>query len=235
MIKIFADGADYNDIMRLYQDKRISGFTTNPALLKKAGVKNYEAFIREVSESIKDKPLSFEVIADDEKEMIRQAEKIQAYGDNIYVKIPITYTGGEYTSRVIGILSSNKIQLNVTAITTRLQVEYCTNSFCFGLSKSIISVFAGRISDTGKNAKKVIKSIKEMVEDTTYSNNTELLWASTREIHNIKDAEECGCDIITIGPDILKKLDLIGKNLNDMSLDAVRGFYKDALDSGYTL
>jgi transaldolase len=230
-IKIFADGANLDDIKRLNNDPLISGMTTNPALIRKAGISNYEDFIKEVVSIVKYKPVSFEVIADDFDEMIYQAKKIAKYGNNIYVKIPVTDTKKNLTTEVLEKLSISGIKLNVTAIMTLDQVKSVCRTIG-NTAPSIISVFAGRISDTQRDIVPIMEEAKRFVESY---DNQELLWASTRSIDNIRQAEKIGVDIITITPDILKKLGLKHKNLEDYSLETVQEFYRDAKKAGYTL
>lgn len=229
-IKLFADGADIGEMYELYKNGIIDGITTNPTLMKKAGVKNYEQFAKSVLKLIPDMPISFEVFSDNLYYMEMQTRKIASWGDNVYVKIPVTNTEGVYTTSLIEKLSKDGIKLNITAILTLDQIEIITKS----LSKetpSIISVFAGRIADTGVDPIHIIQSVTKNVDNK----NIEILWASTREILNIIQAERCGCDIITVPPDILKKLPMIGKDLKELSLETVRQFYNDALSSGYKI
>jgi transaldolase len=230
-IKIFADGANLEDIIRLNEDPRISGMTTNPTLLKKAGIVDYKEFAKEVLKHVKEKPVSFEVIADTEIEMVRQASSLASLADNVFVKIPITNTKGMSTSRVINELSRNKIKLNVTAIFTHNQVQEVSNIIC-DFTPAIISVFAGRIADTQVDPVPLMKLYKKIISPWK---NQELLWASPREILNLKQAEECGCDIITMTPDLIAKMDLKNKDLTEYSLDTVQMFYGDAQKAGYIL
>ena len=229
MIKIFADGANKQDIIELNKNQRISGFTTNPTLLRKAGISNYKEFALDIL-SIIDKPISFEVIADDLNEMERQAIEIASWGKNIYVKIPITNTKGESTYTIIKSLSERGIKLNITAITTIKQVKKILPA----LEKSngaYISIFAGRIADTGINPLLIMKQALKLIKNI----NIELIWASPRELYNVVQAEDIGCHIITCTNDILKKLSLLGKDLTEYSLDTVKMFYNDAKLSGYEL
>jgi len=231
-IKLFADGADYNDIIRLNEDDRIDGFTTNPTLLRKAGVDDYESFAKSVLTKIKDKPISFEVFDDSLDGMINQALYISKWGDNVYVKIPIMNTKGVGTRDIIKYLSDKSVNINVTAIMTKEQVENIIpviNKY----AKTIISVFAGRIADTLIDPSQIIKDVYQYY--TSGYDNIELLWASTRELLNIKQAKDSWADIITVSPSILKKMDLIGKNLETYSLETVQMFYNDAKESGYIL
>lgn len=232
-IKIFADGSDIKEIFDLYENnKLVKGFTTNPSLMKKAGVTNYEAFIKEVTSKIKDLSISFEVFADDHDGMLYQAEKIASFGENVYVKIPITNTKGEYTTPVIQKLIDKKIKINVTAIFTNDQIYELKNLPNDNVYENmIISVFAGRIADTGRNPMNIINF-------AVYNRrtNTDILWASTREIYNIYQAEESGCDIITASTDQIKKFSILqNKNLTEYSLETVKMFYDDAKSSGLSL
>lgn len=230
-IKLFADGADIGEMYELYNKKTVSGFTTNPSLLKKANVKGYEEFAKQVINLIPDLPISFEVFSDDLEIMEKEARKISEWGDNVYVKVPITNTIGTCTTPIIKSLSEDGIKLNITAILTLSQVEMVTKT----LSKttpSIISIFAGRIADTGIDP---IHTMRMSVIKTKQYKNIEILWASTRELINIFQAEKCGCDIITVTPDILKKLPMIGKDLKELSLETVRQFYNDAISAGYKI
>jgi len=229
MIEIYADGANIENIIELNKDMLISGFTTNPSLLKKAGVTNYEEFGREVLKHVKEKPVSFEVISDNLEEMENQALKIASWGGkNVFVKIPISNTLGITTYGVINRLSSYGIKINVTAIFTLTQIENAIKSL--DGNPGIISIFAGRIEDTGVDAAPFFEWVhrKELIQ----SFDIKLLWASTREIFSIVKAEECGADIITVSHDLLKKMSLKGKNLQEYSLETVKQFYNDALESG---
>lgn len=230
-IKIFADGAKIEDFKTLCSLPYIKGFTTNPTLMKKAGVTDYEGFIKEVLPIIEDKPVSFEVIADDFIEMKRQALKLNKYGNNIYVKIPITNTSGESSILLIGDLIKDGIKINITAILTLNQVSELSEVLISGVP-TIVSVFAGRIADTGVDPVPVMKKSREFLYGLE---NVELLWASPRELLNIYHAEDSGCDIITVLPEILKKLDCIGYDLQKFSLDTVKMFYNDAISSGLKL
>ena len=231
-IKIFADGADLDQMIEQNENPLISGFTTNPTLLRKSGVTNYEQFAKDALRYIDEKPISFEVFADEWKEMERQSLKIASWGENVYVKIPITNTKGQSSCRLISNLTKQGIKINVTAIMTYEQV--CDVSIVLqDYSPSIISVFGGRIADTLRNPENIMKMTKYAIR--TYSNNQELLWASPREILNVLQAEQMGVDIITLTNDLIKKLTLIGKNLDEYSLETVQLFYNDALKSGYTL
>lgn len=229
-IKIFADGSNIKEIFDLYENnKLVKGFTTNPSLMKKAGVTNYIDFIKQVTSKIKDLSISFEVFADDEKEMINQAKKIASFGKNIHVKIPITNTKGEYTLDVIESLIEEDIKVNVTAVFTETQIDLL-KSVLPNNKNNIVSIFAGRISDTGRNPIPYIEYTQKVLK-----NNCEILWASTRHVYNIYEAEQVNCDIITVTPDQIKKLSLKNKDLSEYSLETVKMFYDDATSSGLIL
>jgi len=230
-VKIFADGADKAAILDLYAKPWISGFTTNPTLMRKAGIRDYEAFARDILSAIPDRPISLEVFADDFCEMERQAHIIRSWADNVYVKIPVTNTRREPSLDLICRLSHSGIKINVTAILTLAQVRDVTQSLAGG-APSCVSVFAGRIADTGIDPMPLMMAAVEMVR--TYP-NMELIWASPRELLNVVQADQIGCHIITVTNDILKKLDLLGRDLVDYSLDTVKMFYDDACKSGFTL
>ena len=230
-IKIFADGADKASIVELAKKTWIKGFTTNPSLMKKAGVKDYQKFAKEILKIIKNKPVSFEVFSDDFREMERQAKLINSWGENAYVKIPITNTKGKSSFDLVKSLSCDGIKLNITAVFTLEQVKHIIKALS-PKTPFIISIFAGRIADTGKNPIPIMKKASKIISGFKKS---ELLWASSRELLNIFQAEESNCDIITVSPDILKKLELIGKNPKQFSLETVKMFYKDAQAAGYKL
>ena len=232
MIKIFADGADAVKMLENRKRGVVSGFTTNPTLMRKAGVLKYREFARLVLEQIPDMPISFEVFSDDFVWMERDAEEIASWGKNVYVKIPIQTTKGEYTLSVLKNLSNQGIKVNVTAILTNSQVRRAVSSLNDDVP-AIISVFAGRIADTGVDPMPIMR---EAVFSThSASDNFECLWASCREVLNIKQAEQCGCDIITVPNDILKKMEMFGKDLNELSLETVQMFYDDAKAAGYSI
>ena len=230
-IKIFADGADLVSIENLNKNQDISGFTTNPSLMKKAGVIDYKKFCQDVLKITKNKPVSFEIFSDDLDEMYDQANEIASWGKSIFVKIPITNSKGEKTSGLIKKLLENKIKCNVTAILTIQQVKEI-----YEISNSetdvIISIFAGRIADTGIDP---ILMMSEAVNICKTKKNIEILWASTRELINIFQANQINCQIITVPHDILKKISLIGKNLEDLSLETVQMFLTDATKAGYKI
>ena len=228
-IKLYCDGADLEDITRLSKDASIEGFTTNPTLMKKAGIEDYYSFAVEAVSIVKPKPISLEVFSDDLEEMYQQAKKLSALGDNVYVKIPVTNTKGTYTGPILTRLSNEGVKLNVTAI---FSIEQVLN-VCSSLNNAIpavISVFAGRIADTGVDPVPHMAVCREIVPD-----GFELLWASPREVLNVYQAEASGCNIITATPSILSKLSLKGKSLEQFSLETVQMFYNDASSAGYKL
>ena len=231
-IKIFADGADLKSMTDLKKNIIIKGFTTNPTLMRKAGINNYEDFAKNVLNTISDLPVSFEVFADEAIEIEKQAIKISKWGENVNVKIPITNTKGESLIPSIKKLSDLGIQLNITALLTIQQVENTVNVLNSEIF-NIISVFAGRIADTGLDPKATMKNSKDIISSKLLK--TELLWASPRQALNILEAEDVGCDIITITPELLYKTSNFGKNLDQLSLETVKMFYDDALKAGYTL
>ncbi len=229
--KIFADGADKAGILEMYKKPYIKGFTTNPTLMRKAGVPDYEAFAIDILRSISDRPISFEVFSDDFEEMESQARKIAKWGSNVYVKIPVTNTKGESAGRLIARLAQAGVKLNVTAMMTLGQVRDVSAALALGPA-ACVSVFAGRIADTGRDPVPLMAAAVEMLQ--MYP-NIELIWASPRELLNIFQADEIGCHIITVTNDILKKLELVGKSLEDYSLDTVKMFRNDAMTAGFTL
>ena len=231
-IKIFADGASLPSMLASARDPRIAGFTTNPTLMHKAGLTDYRAFAHEVLAAIKDKPISFEVFADEIPEMRRQAREIATWGDNVYVKIPITNTRREPASGLIRELSTAGVKLNVTAICTLEQVRDTAQALKGG-APSVVSVFAGRIADTGRDPIPLMKEALQICRAAAPS--IELLWASPRELLNMIQAAEVGCDIITVTPDLFKKLELVGKDLGEFSLETVQMFYRDAQPAGFKL
>ena len=233
-VDIFADGANKHDIFELDKNPLIKGFTTNPTLMRKAGVLDYKAFAFDILSSIKYKPISFEVLADDFKEMKRQAKEIASWGENVYVKIPITNTKGESSVKLIKDLSDAKVKINVTAVMTTEQVEEVLPALQ-NAPACYISIFAGRIANTGRNPITTMKTVLKMLVHYNNKNNIELIWASPRELLNIIQAHEVGCHIITATNDILEKLHLINKDLNEFSLETVRMFYNDAQKAGYKI
>jgi transaldolase len=230
-IKIFADGADLKSMKALAADPRIKGFTTNPSLVRKAGVADYTSFAMDVLKVIPDRPVSFEVFADELEEMEAQARTIARWGKNVYVKIPVTNTKRQSTAPIITRLSKAGVALNVTAIFTLQQVREVTDALDAG-TPAVVSVFAGRVADTGVDPEPLMRQSAEIMKAKP---KAELLWASPRELLNIYQADNCGCHIITVQPDVLSKLDLVGKDLEAYSLETVQGFYKDAVAAGYKI
>lgn len=230
-LKMFADGADKKEITRLNADERVSGFTTNPTLMRKAGVEDYLAYSREIAEMVAPKPISLEVIADTLDEMERQARLLDALGPNVYVKIPITTTNGTSTAALSRKLSHDGLKLNVTAIFTRAQVEETVEALNGG-APSVVSVFAGRIADAGVDPVPLMQDYSTL---TSPHQGMELLWASPREVLNVVQAEETGCQIITMTPDLWAKLPSIGKDLGQFSLETVQMFADDAAASQFEL
>jgi transaldolase len=230
-IKIFADGADKAGMLEMYRNPLVRGFTTNPTLMRKAGVRDYEAFARDVLACITDRPISLEVLADEFAEMENQARTIADWADNVLVKIPVTNTRGESSAGLVRRLSQDGIKLNVTALLTLDQVRMVTTALAGGAPASV-SVFAGRIADTGRDPVPVMAAAVDILRETS---NAELIWASPRELLNIFQADAVGCHIITATNDILKKLTLLGKDLSEYSLETVKMFYSDALASGFAL
>ena len=230
-VKLFADGADKQGILEMNGNSNISGFTTNPTLMKIAGVKDYKAFALDILSEIQDKSISFEVFSDDFEEMERQALDIASWGDNIYVKIPITNTKAESSLPLIESLSKNGVKLNVTAMMTLEQVELVLPALSEGPA-SYVSVFAGRIADAGLDPLPIMTSVVGLLKN--YS-NIELIWASPRELYNVVQANDIGCHIITATNNILKKLPSLGKDLTQFSLETVQMFRNDAIEAGYNL
>ena len=228
-IKLFADGADKAAMLGLYANPMIQGFTTNPTLMRKAGISDYAAFARDILCEIRDRPISLEVFADEFDEMERQSRLIATWGPNVYVKIPVTNTRREPALDLINRLSHEGIRLNITAIMTLDQVHDVAAALAGG-APSNVSVFAGRIADTGRDPVPLMAKAVEMV---SVHPGMELIWASPREVLNIFQADAIGCHIITATPDILQKLSLAGKDLDEYSLDTVKMFYTDAAKSGY--
>ncbi len=231
MIKIFADGADIDGIKEMCDNPSIKGFTTNPTLMRKAGVEDYEAFARDVLDVVTELPISFEVFADDLDEMEKQARKIASWGHNVNVKIPVTNTKGEFTGPIIESLSAAGVQLNVTAIMTLDQVR-AVGAALDADTAAIVSVFAGRIADAGIDP---IPHMAEALEILKDKPKAELLWASPRELYNIIQAASIGCHIITVSNDVLKKMALFGKDLDEYSLETVKMFYNDAKSASYSI
>lgn len=230
-VKIFADGADKKNILEMQRNPLIKGFTTNPTLMYKAGVTNYEAFAKDVLSVIKDKSVSFEVLSDDFAEMRKQALKIASWGDNVYVKIPVMNTRAHSAVDLIRKLANAGVKQNVTALMTLNQVRDVVDALK-NSQAATISIFAGRVADTGMDP---IPIMKEALEILRPYPQIELIWASPRELLNIFQADEIGCHIITVTHDLLKKLNLIGKDLREFSLETVRMFYDDAMKAGLSL
>ena len=230
-VKIFSDGADKKDMLEMNSKTFIKGLTTNPSLMKKAGIEDYEAFAKDILSTIKKKPISFEVFSDDFDDMEKQAMEIASWADNVYVKIPITNTKKESSKELIKRLAEKKVKLNITAIMTLDQVKTVL-SVLENKVPSIISVFAGRIADTGRDP---IPLMNDCLKEMKINSNSELLWASPRELLNIIQADQIGCHIITVTKDIIKKLQFANYNLEDYSLDTVKMFYKDAVDAGFKI
>jgi transaldolase len=231
-IKIFADGADLEGMISLYRNPLIKGLTTNPTLMRKAGIQDYESFARDALAFVKDKPISFEVFSDEFSEMKRQALKIRDWQQNVFVKIPITNSRGESSIPLIRELAEAQVQLNITAILTLKQVREVAAALRPDV-QAVVSVFAGRIADTGKNPESIMRASKELLADLP---KAELLWASVREVLNIVEADECGCDIVTVPHDILNKaLKMIGSDLEALSLATVQMFAQDADQAGFSL
>lgn len=230
-IRIFSDGADVREMQSAAAAGLVRGFTTNPTLMRKSGVSDYAAFAREALAAVAGMPISFEVFADDFDEMERQARLIATWGDSVYVKIPVTNTKGESSVELIRRLSAAGVKLNVTAILTLAQVREVVAALD-RQTRAIVSVFAGRIADTGRDPVPLMRDAALIVSDKP---KAELLWASPRELLNIFQAEECGCDIITVTPELLRKLELVGRSLDELSLDTVRMFHTDAAAAGFTL
>jgi transaldolase len=231
-IKIFADGADLEGIAELYKKPFIRGLTTNPTLMRKSGISDYEAFAKSVLEIVKDKPISFEVFSDEFSEMHRQALKIRTWQSNVYVKIPITNTRGDSSIPLIRELAADGVQLNITAVLTRAQIEAVVEVLN-PATPTVVSIFAGRIADTGVDPMPLMRDARRILNRLA---RAELLWASVREVLNIFQAAECHCQIVTVPHDILgKAISLCGMDLTDLSLDTVKMFHADALNAGFCL
>ena len=231
MIKLFADGAEKQGILEMYNNPSIDGFTTNPTLMRKAGITDYVTFAKEILDEITDKPVSFEVFADEYKEMEQQALKISKWGENVYVKIPVMNTKMMPSYELIRHLSLKGVKINITAIMTLEQVRLVSESVIGGPS-CFVSVFAGRIADTGVDP---VPLMRQALKILKIAPNAELLWASPREVLNVYQAESIGCPIITATNDILKKLNLKAKDLTEFSQETVQMFYQDAQASGFKL
>lgn len=230
-IKIYADGADREAMLEMYANPLVSGFTTNPTLMRKSGVSDYRSFAREILQLIPDRPISFEVFADEFAEMEQQALEIASWGENVIVKIPVTNTRGQSSVNLLRWLSGAGVKLNVTALLTLDQVRTVAEVLGGG-PPCKISVFAGRIADTGRDPVPVMAAAVELLRPHP---NLELIWASPRELLNLFQANSVGCHIITATTDVLKKLSLIGKDLREFSLETVKMFYEDARKAGYRL
>jgi len=230
-VQIFADGADKAGMLEMYANPYVKGLTTNPTLMKKVGITDYRAFCKDILTHIKDKPLSFEVFSDDFAEMERQALEIASWGENVYVKIPITNTKKETCYALVKKLAAQKVKLNVTALMTLSQVRDVV-AVLNPVVPSYVSVFAGRIADTGRDPVPVMAAAVELLKLTPAA---ELIWASPRELLNIYQADEVGCQVITVTNDIIKKLSLVDYDLDEFSLDTVKMFYNDAVAAGFKL
>jgi len=230
-IKLFADGANLNNIIELNNQPYIKGFTTNPTLMKQSGVSNYKLFAREILKNIGNKSISFEVLSDDFREMVRQAHEIASWGENVYVKIPISNCAGELTTTLVKNLVRQGFKLNITALMTLDQITKITQQLDSSIP-TYLSIFGGRIADTGRDPIETFEKALELIGDLT---KCEIIWASPRELLNIFQAEKVGCHIITLTNDLLKKLPLIGKDLNSYSQDTVKMFVEDANNSSLEL
>ena len=230
-VKIFADGADKAGVLEMYRNPLIKGFTTNATLMRKAGVADYTALARDILQAIPDRPISFGVLSDELDEMERQAHKIANWGNHVYVKIPITNTRGESALELIHDLAGAGVKVNVTAMLTLDQIRDASAALAGG-PPAFVSLFAGRVADTGRDPMPMMAAAVELIR--MYP-NVELLWASPRELLNIFQADAVGCHIITATNDVLKKLELVGKDLREFSLETVKMFHDDALKAGYTL
>ena len=230
-VKLFADGADLQGMLALYREPYIKGFTTNPTLMRKAGITNYAAFARDLLRAIPDRPISFEVFSDEFPEMERQAREIASWGSNVYVKIPVSNTRRQPAYDLVRRLSHDGLQINVTAVMTLGQVEAVTDALTEGAS-SCISVFAGRIADTGRDP---LPLMAEALRIMARASRAELIWASPRELLNIFHADSIGCHIITVTHDVLKKLAIVGKPLEEYSLETVQLFYNDATAAKFSV
>ncbi|MGZ5280362.1 MAG: transaldolase [Pseudobdellovibrionaceae bacterium] len=230
-VKIFADGADKAGMLEMAAKPFVKGLTTNPTLMRKAGITDYRAFAKDILSEIKDKPLSFEVFSDDFAEMERQAMEIASWGSNVYVKIPVTNTKRETCYGLVKRLAHQKVKVNVTALMTLKQVESVVEVLNPEV-ESYVSVFAGRIADTGVDP---VPLMKESVQMLKRNPKAELIWASPRELLNIFQADQIGCQVITVTNDVIKKLSLVGYNLDDYSLDTVKMFYNDAVAAGFKI
>tara|TARA_Y100000590_G_scaffold465190_1_gene636762 strand:- start:6357 stop:7055 length:699 start_codon:yes stop_codon:yes gene_type:complete len=229
--KIFCDSADFLTIKKLNKDSLVSGFTTNPSLMRLSGAKNYQNYSLKLLSVCKKKPISLEVFGDTSDEMLRQAKIINSWGRNVYVKIPVVNSKGKFSGRVINILSKKGIKLNITAVYTTHQVKKIIKNIN-KKSKTIISIFSGRMSDVGKDP---VPIIKKSVRLTKKMKNVEILWASTREAYNYLQAKDCGCSIITMPSAIIEKISKFGKTYNELTLDTVKKFLKDSKESNFKI
>jgi len=230
-VELYADGADLEGMLEMHSKPYIKGLTTNPTLMKKAGITDYTKFAREVLDRISDKPISFEVFSDELTEMLNQGRKISKWGENVFVKIPVTNTRRESTASIVKSLTSEGVKVNVTALMTVEQVKV-VNDVLNPDVPSNVSIFAGRIADTGLDPISIMRNSLEVVQE---NKNCKIIWASPRELLNVFQANEIGCHIITATNDILKKLSLVGKDLEEYSLETVEMFYKDATAAGYSI
>ncbi len=230
-VKIYADGADLKSMLEEYNKGIVSGFTTNPSLMKAAGIKNYRDFGKNVLKEIKDMPISFEVFGDDEETILKEGRELFTWSENVYVKVPVVNTKGEFNGNVIKTLADENVKLNITAIFTYQQVKDVL-SVLNKDTPAIISIFAGRIADAGVDP---IGIMKEAIEIAREYHKVEILWASCRELYSIIDADKIDCDIITVPNSILKKMNLLGKDLNEYSIETVKDFFKDANSLGFSI
>lgn len=230
-IKIYADGADLKSMLEEYNKGIVSGFTTNPSLMKSAGIKNYRDFGKEVVKEIKDMPISFEVFGDDEETILKEARELYTWSENVYVKVPVINTKGEFNGNIIKTLADEKVKLNITAIFTYKQVRDVL-SVLNKDTPAIISIFAGRIADAGVDPIGIMKEAIKLAEDYP---KVEILWASCRELYSIIEANDIGCHIITVPNNILKKIDLFGKDLNEYSIETVNDFFNDGKSLGFSI
>jgi transaldolase len=230
-IDLYADGADVREMIAARDSGLVKGFTTNPTLMRKSGISDYEKFAREALQAVSGMPISFEVFADEFDEMERQAKRITEWGDGVFVKIPITNTRGQSSIDLVRRLSAAGVKLNITAILTVDQVRCVVDAVDRDVP-AIVSVFAGRIADTGRDPVPIMSEAASIVRKKP---KAQLLWASPRELLNIFQADACGCQIITVTADILKKLSMVGKSLEELSLDTVKMFYNDAASAGFRL
>ena len=229
--KIFADGANFDQIVKIKNNKLIKGITTNPSLMRKAGAKDYKSYSKEILKICNNKPISFEVFADDQKSMIEQGEKINTWGKNIYVKVPVVNSKNKFSGKVIKELNSKNIKLNITAVYTAKQTAKILKVIN-KKTKVIISIFAGRMADVGKDP---IFEIKNSLKLAKKYKNVQILWASTREPYNYLQAQSLGCHIITVPPTIIEKIENFGKSFNALTIDTVKGFLKDSKKSNFRI